>query len=86
MGSTIRLAAKEEGLDFHDGSGNYRLNAYLDHGTWYVEVPGSRSESGEPWYPSEQQREAISAYLSKLKLFGLIPRRYRVEFVAPENQ
>jgi hypothetical protein len=80
----ISLAAKEEGLDFSDDSGSYRLNAYLHKGTWLVELPGRRVGDLMPWYPDQKQREAIIEYLSHLRLFGFIPRRYRVEFGSKE--
>ena len=80
MAMVVRLAPKNEGLELRDGTSIYRFNARLAKRTWLVEVPGNRLGSMEPWMPTEEQRAAIRAYLSRVKWFGFLSRRYDVEF------
>jgi hypothetical protein len=80
MKPRIRLAAKEEGLDYADESGLYRLNVYLAKKCWTVDIPGVRVADSGPWYPTAVQREAIRSYFFNMRLFGLISVGYTVAF------
>jgi hypothetical protein len=77
----IRLAPKNEGVEYRDDNSTYRFNAQLRHGVWTVETPPS-SEGAAPT-PAEVDvvQHRVRAFLEEIRWFGVFPRRYRVAFV-----
>src|SRR5262245_37315926 len=83
-GYRIRLVAKNEGLEYQDGFGEYRFNVSLDQKEWTVKLPPSKGESLAPHELSAEEQSRIlpriTAYLSRIRWFGLFPVSYIVRF------
>lgn len=80
---TIRLVARNEGIEYRDGSGLYRFDVWLDHGVWTVHLPGSRGEACSPYELTAEEEARIlprvRSYLGETRWFGFWRRRYVVQ-------
>jgi len=82
-GYTIRLVARNEGIEYRDQFDVYRFNVRLADRRWTVLLPGSRG--GQMTHElSEAERDTIlpriSGYLEARKYFGIFGRTYPVDF------
>src|ERR1043166_4042491 len=83
----IRLAPKNEGVEYVDDVDTYRFNASLRDGAWTVELPPSSLKQGS--FTEDASAvivPRIRAFLSKIRWFGVFPRTYLVEFVTGNAQ
>jgi hypothetical protein len=80
----IRLASKNEGLDYEDESGFYRFNVNLRNGVWTVGLPPSKGQSflDAELTSAESERilPRIRGYLGRIWWLGVFPRSYEVVF------
>lgn len=78
----VRLAARNEGVEYQDETGVYRFNVALKDRCWTLFLPGSRGASYETHIMDEAERSRILprviASLERVKWFGLFPRSYSV--------
>jgi hypothetical protein len=81
----IRLASKNEGLEYEDDEGIYRFAVELSKGVWFVQLPPSKGSSYSTHVLTDEERQRlfprIIKYLSRVWWFGLFPRSYDVRFV-----
>jgi hypothetical protein len=86
---SIRLAARNEGLEYQDDLGVYRFNVHLRKGEWTVLLPCSKGDSPADHELSPEERERIlpriETFLSRIKWLGFFPRSYTVRFVREET-
>lgn len=90
---TVRLAARNEGLEYRNEFDVYRFNLKLSQGRWIVYLPGSKGEQFVTHELTDQERNTIlpriEKYLTSRRYFGFIGRVYPVTFeqegeVSPE--
>jgi hypothetical protein len=81
----VRLAPKNEGLEYKDESGTYRFDVSLSGRVWTLVVPGSRGDSYERYLMNQAERNRILprviGFLERVKWFGIFPRSYSVRVV-----
>ena len=81
----IRLASKNEGIDYIDYNGIYRFNIFLKNKEWKLYVPGSFGDNFEKYNISREEEEIIITrivrYLKKIKWLGLFTRTYEVKII-----
>lgn len=78
----VRLAARNEGIEYRDAQGVYRFNVILKGKEWTIFLPGSRGETYELYELSDEEEKRILPriihYLQSIKWFGLFRRSYSV--------
>ena len=83
-GYTVRLVARNEGLEYRDEFDVYRFNVRLAGKKWTVVLPGSKGEHYVTHELSEEERATIlpriSKYLGGRKYFGFFGPSYPVIF------
>ena len=81
----IRLAPRNEGVEYTDSQGAYRFAVTHTAKEWAILLPATRGDNFEPHElsPDEEARilPRVSRYLSRVKWFGVFPRSYSVRFV-----
>jgi hypothetical protein len=81
---TIRLVARNEGIEYRDESAVYRFNVRLADGIWRVYLPGSKGENYQMHILTDQERYTvlprIAEYLERKKYFGFVGSTYPVAF------
>ena len=81
----VRLAAKNEGIEYRDGSGVYRFDVQLEGRNWIVYLPGSKGEQFQKHDLTAAERDLILPrivrYLARHNLLSILGRRYSVSFV-----
>jgi hypothetical protein len=88
-GFRIRLTDRTEGLEYCDESGRWYFYVSLKGGVWDVILPPLHGEfdlgrqRGHELTSEERARilPRVTAYLSRIKWFGLFPRSYSIRFV-----
>jgi hypothetical protein len=85
---TIRLVARNEGIEYREGLETYRFNISLVGGQWRVYLPGTKGEFFEVHELSTQERDRIlpriEAYLGSRRYFVLVGPTFPVTFVPEE--
>jgi len=80
----IRLASKNEGLDYEDATGVYHFNVRLSGKVWHVDPTPTKGDRFEPLLLSEAERwllfDRIEEFLSRIWWLGVWPVRYQVKF------
>ena len=79
---SVKLIARNEGIEYHDESGVYRFNVSLTEKKWVVYLPCSKGD----FYQSYELNEAeynkiiphIVEYLENRKYFGIFGSTYPV--------
>ena len=83
-GYTVKLVARNEGIEYRDQFDVYRFNVRLADRKWTVLLPGSKGEHYMKHELSEEERDTIlpriSRYLEARKYFGIFGRAYPVHF------
>jgi hypothetical protein len=78
----IRLAAKNEGIEYRDEDGVYRFDVVLRGNEWKLFVPGSKGENFNTYELSQVEADRIlpriTLYLQRIKWFGLFGKSYSV--------
>jgi hypothetical protein len=78
----VRLAARNEGVEYQDETGIYRFNVSLTGRCWTLFLPGSRGGSYESHIMDEAERSRILPRviesLEHVRWFGLFRRAYSV--------
>ncbi len=88
MAYTIRLTARNEGIEYRNEQGPYWFNVALQGREWTLFVPGSKwlgsPEQPHPMSPDELQLivPQLINYLSSIRWVGLFRRRYTVRVVS----
>ena len=59
MDYTVRLAARQEGVEYRTGSDVYRFDVSLVGREWRLYLPGSRGEQFAPWELTEAEAAEI---------------------------
>lgn len=81
-GYTLRLTARQEGLEYRTATDVYRFDVALVGREWRVYLPGSKGEQFAPHELSAAEAAEILprvvAFLEWDRLFGLRIRRYAV--------
>jgi hypothetical protein len=81
----VRLAPKNEGLEYRDESGTYRFELSLSGRVWTLFIPGSRGDSYERYLMDQGERSRILprviGFLERIKWFGIFPRSYSVRVI-----
>ena len=74
-GYTVRLTARQEGLEYRTASDVYRFDVLLTDGEWQLYLPGSRGEDFAPHELTEAEAAEILprlvAHLRHDRLFGI---------------
>jgi hypothetical protein len=83
-GYTLRLVARNEGIEYRDQFDVYRFNVRLAGRKWTVLLPGSKGEHYVTHELSNEERDAIcpriSQFLEGRKYFGFFGSSYPVIF------
>ena len=81
---TVRLVARNEGVEYRDQFDVYRFNVTLAGKKWTVVLPGSKGEQYATHELSDDERATIlpriSKYLEGRKYFGFFGRSYPVVY------
>ena len=81
---TIKLVARNEGIEYRDESEVYRFNVRLADGKWRVYLPGSKGENYQAHILTDQEKAIvlprIAEYLEGKKYFGFVGSTYPVVF------
>lgn len=84
MKPRIRLEARNEGLSYEDASGTYRFKIELQCKRWVVKLPPTKGNAYQRRPLSAEERGVllpqITAYLSRIRWFGIWPCNYEVTF------
>jgi hypothetical protein len=83
-GYRIRLAARNEGLEYRDEFETYRFDVSLTGREWVVHMPPTKGEfMTHEMSESEENRvlPRVVGYLKTIYWFGIFPRRYTVRVV-----
>ena len=79
---TVRLTARQEGLEYRAGDAVYRFDVLLADGEWQLYLPGSKGEDYAPHELTEAEAAAILprlvAHLAGDRVFGVAVRTYPV--------
>jgi len=81
----VRLAPRNEGVEYADDHDVYRFNAQLVDGVWNVRLPPAKGRLSE--FTDAERRVVlprIRNFLSRTWWFGVFPRSYGVNFVEDE--
>jgi len=85
MAYKISLVARNEGVEYVDENGVYRVNVSLANGVWTVYLPGTFGDYHEIKVLSDEERNEIISrvveYLSKVRWLGLFSKSYSVQVV-----
>lgn len=89
-GFRIRLAPKNEHLEYQDGSGSYQFEIRLNNGkTWLVYLPCAKAGVSRHYRFTEEERSRIlprvEADLRRIWWFGVWPISYDVRIVDDEE-
>jgi hypothetical protein len=72
---SIRLVARQEGVEYRTATEVYRFDVLLHEGEWRLYLPGSRGEACTPHELTEREAAEIlpriEAYLRQDRLFGV---------------
>jgi|HubBroStandDraft_1064217.scaffolds.fasta_scaffold302026_2 hypothetical protein len=81
---SVRLVARNEGIEYRDEHDIYRFNTMLKNKKWTVFVPGSKGKYFEPHELTDEEQSTIlpriKKYLEGKKYFGFIGPSYPVIF------
>ena len=81
---TIRLVARNEGIEYCDEGGIYRFNVNLTDKKWVVYLPCSIGDFYQTHeFTEDEQKKIIPRiidYLENRKYFGIFGPTYQVEF------
>lgn len=79
---TVRLTARQEGVEYRAGGETYRFDVMLHDGEWTIYLPCTRGESYTPHDLTDSEAAAILPRVVRLlevdRLFGIPIRRYPV--------
>lgn len=79
---SVRLVARNEGVEYSDEHGVYRFNVALIDGKWKVYLPGSKGENYHSHELTSEEEDTIlprvKKYLESRKYFGIIGPTYPV--------
>jgi hypothetical protein len=79
---TVRLVARNEGIEYRDEHDVYRFGGWLEKKRWIVYLPGSKGEYYEPHELTDEEQNTIlpriKAFLEGRKYFGFFGRTYPV--------
>jgi len=85
----IRLAPKNEGVEYRDQEGVYRFDVALDGKVWTLWLPGSKGDAFASYEltPEEEGRilPRIASYLGTIRWFGIFTRTYAVRLHRGES-
>lgn len=85
---TVRLVARNEGLDYVDDQGIYHFDVQLRGRQWTVRLPATKGLTFEVCEMTAQEQAKIlprvERYLSRIKWFGIFPMSYNVRVVEEE--
>lgn len=81
-GYRIRLAPKNEGIEYADDSGVYRFDIALDNKEWTIFLPCTKGDRYERYILNNEDEMRILGrvilYLKSVKWFGIFPVKYSV--------
>ena len=79
---TVRLTARQEGLEYRTAAAVYRFDVLLANGEWLLYLPGSKGEDFAPHELTETEAAEIVprlvAHLAHDRLCGIPVRTYPV--------
>jgi hypothetical protein len=79
---TVKLVARNEGIEYRDAVDIYRFNVARSRGRWIVYLPCSKGQCFEPHELTDEERVTvlprIAHYLETRKYFGFFGRTYSV--------
>ena len=79
---TVRLTARQEGLEYRTAAAVYRFDVLLAHGEWQLYLPGAKGEDFAPHELTEAESAEVLprliAYLAHDRIFGIPVRTYPV--------
>lgn len=82
QGYTVKLVARNEGIEYRDELDVYRFNVGLTDGKWKVYLPGSKGENYQAHELTVQEKTIIlpriAKYLESRKYFGFFGPTYPV--------
>jgi hypothetical protein len=83
-GYTVKLVARNEGIEYRDDGGVYRFNVALANDKWVVYLPCSKGDLFEAHELTAEEQERITPriakYLEGKKYFGVVGPSYPVVF------
>ncbi len=81
---TVRLVARNEGIEYRDDASVYRFNVRLTGKKWVVYLPCSKGDFYQSYELTEDEQKTILPriveYLESRKYFGIVGPTYPVEF------
>ena len=81
---TVRLVARNEGIEYSDESGLYWFDVVLKHKQWTVFLPGSKGEFFQTHELTSEEQNRIGPriikYLESKKYFGFFGPSYPAVF------
>ena len=79
---TVRLTARQEGVEYRTAGEVYRFDVLLRDGEWQLYLPGSRGEQFRPHELTDEEATEILprivAHLQQDRLFGIPMGTYAV--------
>jgi hypothetical protein len=79
---SIRLASRNEGIEYIDDKDVYRFDVSLIDKVWRLYLPGSKGAQYEVHELDEEEKRRVLPrvikYLETIKYLGFFPRRYSV--------
>ncbi|MHB8812619.1 MAG: hypothetical protein ACYDAE_05085 [Steroidobacteraceae bacterium] len=83
-GYSVKLVARNEGIEYRDEHDVYRFNLRLTNKTWTVSLPGSKGRNYQPHELTDEEQSVVlarvKAYLERRKYFGFVGPSYPVIF------
>jgi hypothetical protein len=88
-GYRIRLAPKNEGIEYRDQHGVHRFNVAREGRVWILHLPGSKGDAYEPHELTAEEEARIvprvTSYLSDIRWLGVFRRTYSVRLQRDTN-
>ena len=82
---TVRLVARQEGVEYQAAGETYRFDVLLVDGAWQLHLPGSRGDDHAPYELTEAEAAEILPrivrHLAHDRVFGIAYRSYPVRIV-----
>jgi hypothetical protein len=79
----IRLAARNESVEYQDGDGIYRFNVALGGRVWTLWLPGNKGDAFESHELTAEEEARILprlvGYLGTIRWFRIFKRTYSVQ-------
>jgi hypothetical protein len=81
---SIKLVAKNEGLEYRDEGGTYYFDVLLEKSVWTVMLPCSKDNFDEDYFLTAEEKRRIlpriKEFLSEIRWLGFWKKKYLVRF------